>query len=73
MERLVESVISEYSPLVHVYKPFEYVSDIYGMEVYAITPEQIEALKNGDALYLEIQGEYAALIHMQVKGARNER
>lgn len=68
MDVPVKNLINKNSPLVSVYKPFEEVSEIYGMDVYAVTLEQIEALKNGDVLYLEIQAEYSAVIHLEVKG-----
>ena len=70
-EVLVRNVIKKHTSLVEVVSPDEEVLTNYGMDVYAVTLEQIEALKNGSAFYLDIEdGEYSALIHLQVKGEK---
>lgn len=68
-DTLVRDLINSERSLVEVVSPDEEISTHYGIDVYAVTLEQIEALKNGNAFYLDIEdGEYSALIHLQVKG-----
>ena len=48
-----------------VVKPNDKVNPLFGMFTYTITLEQLEALKNGDVIYLNIDGEYSVLVYVK--------
>lgn len=45
----------------------ERADTLYGIQTEYITEEMIEALRNGQRLYTDVQGEYAVIIKYRAK------